>query len=332
MSNTRYRNILAVFTLLAFVLSCSNQATPTVLPTPSSTSIPTSAPTSAAVLAPTETQVPTLPVDTPTATITIAAAALVNGQPIPLDEYETQVSLAMATLSQQQSFDQNTEEGRAALVQLRRQVLDWMIDQVLIDQAAAREGISIPEDKVEAEMTRLIGDDTAKFEEWLKANKLTRESFKAQLRRELLGAALQEHVVGSLPPVVEQVHARHILVMSEAEAMDILIKLRAGEDFAALAKQYSQDRGSRDMGGDLGFFPRGVMPAEIEAVAFALAPGQTSGIVKTNFGYHIIQVVEKDPSRKVSDEMLAAWRQRTFMQWLELQRASATIEYLIPLE
>jgi len=339
MNTAHYRNVLAMSVLLILVLSCSSQTTP--IPSVPQSDTPGIAPTAAETVMPAETHTlvplvethtPVPLVDTPTPALAVAAAALVNGQPIPLQEYETQVSLAMAYLSQQQSFEPNTEEGKAALIQLRRQVLDWMIDQALIDQAAAREGISIPEEQVEAEMTRLIGDDVAKFEEWLKANNLTRDSFKVQLQRELLGAALQEHVVGSLPPAVEQVHARHILVMSEADAMDVLIELRSGESFAALAKQYSQDRGNRDMGGDLGFFPRGVMPLEIEVVAFALAPGQTSGMVKTDFGYHIIEIVEKDPARKVPDEMLATWRQKTFLKWLESQRAAATVEYLISME
>jgi len=273
---------------------------------------------------------PAPPIKTPT--LAVAAAALVNGQLIPLQEYEAQVAMAIASLSQQQSFNPDTQEGKAALLQLRRQILDAMIDQALIEQAAVREGISISEEKIEAEMTRLTGDDVAKFEEWLKANGLTRDNFKVQLQRQLLAAAFQEHILGSQPPVVEQVHARHILVLSEAEAMDVLVKLHSGESFASLAKQYSQDKNSSDLGGDLGFFPRGVMPPEIEAVAFALAPGQTSGIVKTSFGYHIIEVVEKDPARKVPDEMLAAWRQKTFLQWLEAQRAAAKIDYLIPME
>jgi foldase protein PrsA len=326
-------SFVSILTILA--LSCGEQTTPTPPPPPPAT--PTTAPTAVETSVPVDqptatpaTQTPTEQINTPT--LAVAAAAVVNGQPIPLQDYEAQVALALDTLSQQQSFDPSTEEGNAALLQLRRQILDALIDQALIEQAAAREGISISEQQVEAEMTRLIGEDVAKFEEWLTANGLTRDSFKVQLEQQLLIAAFQEHVVGSLPPAVEQVRARHILVMSEAEAMDVLVKLRSGESFATLAKQYSQDKGSSDVGGDLGFFPRGVMPAEIEAVAFALSPGQTSGIVKTDFGYHIVEVVEKDPARNVPDEMLPAWRQNTFLRWLEAQRLAAEIEHLIPME
>ncbi|HNT05567.1 MAG TPA: peptidylprolyl isomerase, partial [Anaerolineae bacterium] len=133
-------------------------------------------------------------------------------------------------------------------------------------------------------------------------------------------------------PVVEQVHARHILLPTEADALDVLIKLQAGESFANLASQYSLDRGSKDEGGDLGFFPRGVMPPQIETVAFGLGPGQISGIVHTDFGYHIIQVVERDPARPVAEELLAPWRQTTFSNWLNSQRATAKVEYLVPLQ
>jgi foldase protein PrsA len=324
-----------------WVLSCAGPSSPTALP-PADT--PTRAPAPAETQAGVEQATATLPQPTavvpttaPTAegdrpTPSVPAAALLNGQPVELGAYERQVALAVEALSQQQDLAPDTEEGELALAQLRRQILDAMIDQLLIEQAATEAGIAISDEQVDAEMARLIGDDVTKFEEWLAANGLTRETFQTQLRQQLTTVAFQEQVVGSEAPQVEQVHARHILLETEAEAMDILIKLRSGDSFAELARQYSQDQGSSDAGGDLGFFPRGVMPIQVEAVAFALAPGQMSGIVKTDFGYHIIEVVEKDPSRKVPEEMLPVWRQNMFMRWLEAERATAEIEYLIPMD
>jgi hypothetical protein len=276
--------------------------------------------------------VPTVAAPTAVPTVPPNAAAVVNGQVIPLQEYENQINQAMSYLKQQQSFDASTPEGQAAIAQLRRQVLGWMIDQALIEQAASKAGVTVTDDKLDAEIARLIGNDAAKFDEWLKANGLTRDTFRVQLQRELLSAALQEHVVGSMPTTVEQAHVRHILLASEADAMDVLLKLRSGGDFAALAKQYSQDKATSETGGDLGFFPRGVMPIEIEAVAFALNPGQTSGIVKTDFGHHIIQVVERDPARPVLDEMMATWRQQSFLRWLEAQKSVAKIQYGVQLD
>jgi parvulin-like peptidyl-prolyl isomerase len=328
-----HRWLAVAMLLLALipVVSCKRQPTPAVVLPTAVTTLP--APTSGPTLPTQQTAVPTSPV-APTNTPAQAAnaAALVNNQPVSLQEYEAQVALAVSALSDQQSFDPQTTEGQAALLQLRRQILDSMIDQTLIEQAAAREGVVVPMEKVEAEMSRLIGDDPVKFDDWLKANDMTRESFKAQLQHQLLSAAFQEYVVGSSAPEVAQVHARHILVMTEAEAMEVLVKLRAGETFAALAQEYSQDRATKDQGGDLGFFPRGIMPVEIEQVAFALDPGQVSGIVKSDFGYHVIEVLEKDPKRQVSEEMLTAWRQNKFIEWLDEQRATAKIEYLVPVQ
>jgi peptidyl-prolyl cis-trans isomerase D len=105
--------------------------------------------------------------------------------------------------------------------------------------------------------------------------------------------------------VKDQVRARHILIsvpqgadaktdaVAKAKAEGILKQLRAGGDFAALAKANSDDPGSKDSGGELGFFTKGRMVPEFEKAAFALQPGQISDLVKTSFGYHIIQVEEK---------------------------------------
>lgn len=323
--------VILVLSLLILSIGCDKSIpTPVVTIPPTTTAVageqstPTTAPPATAMA----TQLPTVPIPTPS----VPAAALVNNQPILLADYDAQVQLAVAALSQQQSFDPNTEEGKAALLQLQRQILDSMIDQTLIEQGAAREGIVVPMERVEEEMAKLIGEDAVKFDAWLKENGLTHDTFKAQLQRQLLSAAFQEHIVGAAAPVVEQVHARHILLATEADAMEVLVKLQAGQNFATLAGQYSLDRGSKDQGGDLGFFPRGVMAHQIENVAFALSPGQISGIVHTDFGYHVIQVVERDPARQVAEELLAPWRQTTFSSWLSSQHTTAKIEYLVPLQ
>lgn len=323
--------VILVLSLLILSTGC-NKSTPTpevtLPPTPTSVAGEQATSTAAPPATTEATRPPTTPVPSPS----VPAAALVNNQPIPMADYDAQVQLAVGALGQQQSFDPNTEEGKAALLQLQRQILESMIDQTLIEQGAAREGIVVPMERVEEEMTKLIGEDAARFDAWLKENGLTRDSFKAQLQRQLLSAAFQEHIVGATAPVVEQVHARHILLATEADAMEVLVKLQQAQNFATLASQYSLDRGSKDEGGDLGFFPRGVMAQPIENVAFALSPGQISGIVHTDFGYHIIQVVEKDPARQVAEELLAPWRQTTFSNWLATQRATARIEYLVPLQ
>lgn len=120
-----------------------------------------------------------------------------------------------------------------------------------------------------------------------------------------------------------EVHARHILVKvagdatdevraaARARAQDLLRRVRAGEDFAALARQYSDDTGSARLGGDLHWNPRGRMVAPFDTAQFALQPGQVSDLVETDFGYHIIKVEgaregdvpEADAKRELSEDL-----------------------------
>jgi len=107
----------------------------------------------------------------------------------------------------------------------------------------------------------------------------------------------------------EQVKARHILVSGEDDAKDISKQLTKGADFAELAKEKSEDPGSKDKGGDLGYFGKGMMDPEFEKVAFSLKVGETSGPVKSAFGYHIIRVEDRKPERipafdEVRDDVL----------------------------
>lgn len=90
-----------------------------------------------------------------------------------------------------------------------------------------------------------------------------------------------------------KIRASHILVKDEKTAQDIKAKLDKGEDFAKLAKEYSQDAGSAQNGGDLGWFGPGKMVKEFEDAAYALNVGQVSQPVKTEYGYHIIKVTDK---------------------------------------
>jgi len=91
--------------------------------------------------------------------------------------------------------------------------------------------------------------------------------------------------------MADKIRCAHILVEKESKAKEVLDKLNKGESFSKLAAEYSID-GTRKRSGDLGYFGRGVMVKEFENAAFALKPGEISGIVKTQFGYHIIKRLE----------------------------------------
>jgi parvulin-like peptidyl-prolyl isomerase len=259
-------------------------------------------------------------------------AARVNGQPILLADYEKQVAQFEAALSDQ-GLDLSGEEGQAALAQIRRQVLEAMINQLLIEQAAAREGIAISDEEVEGRIQVDIQDvgDESKFEQWLADTNLTREDYRAILRSELIYGAMFERVAATVPTSAEQVHVRYILLESEEEAQNVLAQLQAGGDFTTLAQEFSRDESTRESGGDLGWFPQGLelMPPEVEAAAFALEVGQTSGVVTSQFGYYILQLLERDPDRPLSSEMRQSLKGQTFTRWLEEQRAAATLERFV---
>ncbi len=135
----------------------------------------------------------------------------------------------------------------------------------------------------------------------------------------------------------KEVHARHILVKTEAEAKDIIKQLNGGADFAKIAKDKSEDPGSKANGGDLGFFSKGAMVPEFAAVAFSLEPGKiTPTPVKTQFGYHVIKVEEvrdtKPPTFEESKAQLLNEAQQDKLQMtLESLRKNADVK-LIPAE
>ncbi len=277
---------------------------------------------------------PTAVIPTPGAEVGTVAAR-VNGQDIPMATFQKQFFQFKVALTDQ-NVDLTTDEGKAALAQVRVQVLNSLIELALIQQAAARMGISISNEQLEARVQETIasGGGEEKFQEWLAESGITPEEFREQLRAELLTEMVIQQVTGSVPDKAEQVHARHILLASEQDAQAALRRIQAGEDFAKVAREMSQDEITRADGGDLGFFPKGMLsvPKEIEDAAFALQPGQVSGIVRSPYGYHIVQVLERQAGRPLPPDVYQAMKQKAFDDWLQQQRAAAQVEILVPTE
>ena len=162
-----------------------------------------------------------------------------------------------------------------------------------------------------ARYQEVVGSDTA----------LIRSVAKARVLRAKLNEAL-----GEVPTAQEQVRARHILVADEAAAQTVVERLEAGEDFAALATELSTDNSTKEAGGDLGFFPRGIMVPEFEATAFSLTAGETSPPIETQFGYHVIRVEEHEEQREILDYQLQQIRANAINRWLDEQLTTVQIE------
>ncbi len=263
----------------------------------------------------------------PPATATSTAeplAATVNGEPITLAEYEGEVARCEAGLT---AAGHDPAGCRAAGLQN-------LVEQRVMEQAAAAAGLAVSEAEVDAalsEIERAQGGPEA-LAGWLSANGYTREQFREALRRERLRAQVAEQATAAVGPAAEQVHARAILLTGEETAQAVLDELQAGADFATLALDYSRDLSSRAAGGDLGWFPRGVLTVpEVEEVAFALQPGEVSAIVRSRLGFHIVQVLERQPERPLSPAAAQTLRAAAYNAWLDGLLASAVVvPYVTP--
>lgn len=212
------------------------------------------------------------------------------------------------------------------LDQIRSQVLENLVARELLYQESQKKGIKISEEEVNKQLINVKAQfpNEAEFNNALIRMNLTEASIKEKLQRDL---ALKKLIEDEVAPKVtvsdsdirafyennpetfkqpERVKASHILIKvdpkadasQKAEAQkkidSVQAKLQKGEDFGALAKEYSEGP-TGPKGGDLGYFTRGQMVKPFEEAAFAMKPGEVSGMVETRFGYHLIKVTDKTP-------------------------------------
>jgi parvulin-like peptidyl-prolyl isomerase len=226
-------------------------------------------------------------------------------------------------------------QGQTLPPEFTAAILNQIITINTLLQKATPADRAIGKSEAELQFTNLLkrfGSQEA-FERQLKAVGMTQAELrakaeqeataKATLKRELniiatddeAKAFYAKHEADFEQP--ETAHVRHILLMTidpathsplptnavtakHKQADDLLKQIRAGGDFATLAKQYSEDPSNKDNGGELPEFPRGQMVPEFEAAAFALTNNQVSDVITTMYGYHIIKMIEKTPAKKYS--------------------------------
>lgn len=164
-------------------------------------------------------------------------------------------------------------------MQKRMSLLEFLIDNQLFAEAAEKDKLDQgPEFEARLQYLKRRALRELYFEKVIKASVTEADARK-----------LYDEQVKLLKPE-EEVSARHILVPTEAEAKDLKKKIDGGDDFAKLAKEFSKDPGSKDDGGNLGYFGHGQMVPEFESVVFKLKKGDVSDPVKTQFGWHLIKI------------------------------------------
>jgi parvulin-like peptidyl-prolyl isomerase len=156
--------------------------------------------------------------------------------------------------------------------------------------------------------------DTA-YQSFLQRANLTDEAYRELKRAEIARDRLRDDIGKNIPRTEEQVHARHILVDNDDSLKQVQEKLAQGVPFDEVAKEFSTDRGTRDKGGDLGWFPRGQMNAPFEAAAFSQAIGDVGPPVQSPNGTHIIQVLERDPARELDPAQIEGKAATGYQAW-----------------
>jgi foldase protein PrsA len=343
----KLRTLFFLTLIVLLAAACSTEmATPTPRPTGASAA-PTATeaaaevatPVATAAIAATEPITATAPI-TPTGGVEVAVAALktvegtlatVNGEPITWAEYEPELLQAIYSVTSSYQVDWNQADNIALLAGFQDQVLQTLVQRTLLRQLAPKEGIEPSEAEVQAyveEQKKAILDSGqyASWDEFEKLTGMSDEYFALLMKDSLLVEGIKEAHAPARE--AEQVHARHILVPDEETAKKVLARLEAGEDFAAVATELSEDTGSKANGGDLGWFPAGVMVPAFEEAAFALEVGETSEPVKSDYGYHIIQVLEKGP-HELDDSTYSSMMDDAFSTWMEEAMAAAKTEILV---
>jgi parvulin-like peptidyl-prolyl isomerase len=275
-------------------------------------------------------------------------AALVNDQPITteaLDEaYEKFLDQFGELLSP------GTEETALA----KKAVLDDLIDRELMLQEVAKRGLMPPADRLEEELEQIRGAlDDNEFDAVLAGAGISQSEWREKTATDLALGTLQQEVVGGSVDVSgaeideyyrthrgdfdvpEQVRASQILVRTREEAVAAARRIKGGEDFAAVALDVSLSPDGEN-GGDLGYFARGEMPQEFDAVTFTLAAGKVSTVIETTYGFHLFLVTDRreshrrntDEARRHINSLLTAKKaELAFEKWLAGLRAGADIRY-----
>jgi peptidyl-prolyl cis-trans isomerase C len=251
-----------------------------------------------------------------------------------------------------------------------QQIMPTLIDFEIAKAYAEEQGITVSESEVNQEIETIkdqiseqaraqganMGREEA-FDQALQQAGLTKEELRAQLRDQLPVQKVQERVAGGAEPSQEEVQrfyeenkelqfttperrcARHILFNKDqrAKAEEVKSQLQNGADFAELAREFSQDPGSAEKGGDLGCLGKGETVPNFEEAVFDAKQGEIVGPIETEFGYHIVEVTDirqqstqplEEVEGQIREQLAADIRAEEFTSWVQKQKEQRDVKYL----
>ncbi len=267
--------------------------------------------------------------------------AVVNGVDISADDFKKTVATYKESISKMYGkdlWDQEIKKGVKYKDEMKKAILQQMIQEQVVYQEAKKEKLEAKQSEVDKQFKQLkesIKKDKD-YEKFLKDNDIDDEFLKAQLTKDITiqnfknnfdkntkitEAEMKKYYEENKNNYVDdEVKASHILISTvdqktnkpfseekkkeaKKKAEEVYKKVKAGDDFSKLAKEYSDDKSSAVNGGDLGFFSKGQMVPEFEKAAFGMDKGEISDIVESQFGYHIIKVTDKKYKEYTFDEV-----------------------------
>ncbi|MQC26600.1 MAG: hypothetical protein DWG76_04010 [Chloroflexi bacterium] len=247
-------------------------------------------------------------------------AARVNGETITADSFQRSLALYEAA---------QTETGTLlATEDVARIVLDDLIARLLLSQSARAQSFTADASLVAERLNALIEDAGGQdaFDEWLTTYSYSAQEFERELALEIEAGWMRNEITSAVPTSAEQVEARQVLLSDLFSAERLLGQLENGTSFETIVANNDPQRL-----GYLGWFPRGyLLQPEVEAVAFTLQPGESSQVVETPLGFHLVEVLNRDSDRPLNPQARLALQIAALVDWISQQRAQSDIQVFLP--
>ena len=279
--------------------------------------------------------------------------AQVNGEDVSREFYDKALKAALLQIEGEDGLSLEAKD----VVGLSKKLVDQIVDVVLIVQGASAEGLTVSADEIKERIKEVKEKfpESEGFHKSLAQQGLTVDDLAWDLKAQILRERLVDYFSKRFPISDEEIkkfyerneavfiqpkklRLSQILLSTSAEAYDIREKVMQGESFSELARKYSKDWGSREMGGDLGYVSRGDLVAEAEEVAFLLQKLEVSPVTQSALGWHIIKLVQiikgkTSAYQEVKDEIRKFLQKEKgrakFEQWLKDLRDDSTLELFI---